>query len=75
MQMAHHLSLRDVIYAEDAALSSNSQAGLHGFTTSITYCANLFLLITSFTETNMDVNSISFEDYMMEVVEELTYLG
>ena len=73
--MAHHLSLRDVSYAEDAALSSNSQAGLHGFTTSITYVCKFIFLITSFTETNMDVNSISFEDYMMEVVEELTFQG
>ena len=64
-----------MLIAVDAALSSSTLAGLKRFIATITYVFKVSWLITSFTETNMDVNSISFEDYMMEVVEELTYLG
>ena len=75
------LLLREMLFADDAALASHTQEGLQGLVNCLAHDCREFGLIISLKKTNVmgqDVSeapSISIGDYTLEVVEDFTYLG
>ena len=77
---ASQFLLREMLFADDAALSSHTQ-GMQGLDNSLVHSCREFGLIISLKKTNVmgqDVSeapSISIGDYTLDVVEDFTYLG
>ena len=75
------LLLREMLFADDAALASHTQEGLQRLVNCLAHACREFGLIISLKKTNVmgqDVSeapSISIGDYTLEVVEDFTYLG
>ena len=75
------LLLREMLFADNAALASHKQEGLQGLVNCLAHACREFGLIISLKKTNVmgqDVSeapSISIGDYTLDVVEDFTYLG
>ena len=75
------LLLREMLFADDAALASHTQEALQRLVNRLAHACREFGLIISLKKTNVmgqDVSeapSISIGDYTLEVVEDFTYLG
>ena len=75
------LLLREMLFADDAALASHTQEGLQRLVNCLDHACREFGSIISLKKTNVmgqDVSeapSISIGDYTLEVVEDFTYLG
>ncbi|XP_022093240.1 uncharacterized protein LOC110980661 [Acanthaster planci] len=77
----HQLLPREMLFADDAALASHSEAGLQRLITCLAHTCSEFGLTISLKKTNVmgqDVSqapSIGIGDHTLEVVEEFTFLG
>jgi hypothetical protein len=75
------LLLREMLFADDAAIASNTQEGLQRLVTRLAHACRDFGLTISLKKTNVmcqdvsEVPNISIEDYSLEVVQDFTYLG
>ena len=80
-QGVRQLLLREMLFADDAALSFHTQEGLQRLVNCLAHACREFGLIISLKKTNVmgqdvgEAPSISIGDYTLEVVEDFTFLG
>lgn len=73
--------IRGILFTDDAALTSNMQAGLQRLVNCLAHACREFRLTISLKKTEImgqdvsEIPSISTGDYTLQVVEEFTYLG
>ena len=75
------LLLREMLFADDAAIASHTQEGLQRLVNRLSHACKEFGLTISLKKTNVmgqdvrEVPNISIDDYTLEVVGDFTYLG
>ena len=70
--------IRELLFAEDAALTAHTEEDLQWLICCFTCACRVFGLTISLKKTNImdqDLSSISISEYILEVVEDFTYLG